>query len=124
MKPADFSGVSSYICDMWQDLTEDIRAKLSAIRNALAFAPPWVISAVLLTSAVVVAWLLHAAILAATRRLLHGRRTYMLSVLNATKNPTRLGLLLLALAIALPTTPLGHDTKAVLAQCVALATIC
>jgi small-conductance mechanosensitive channel len=46
-----------------------------------------------------------------------------MTTLNATKNPTRLGLLLLALAITLPTTPLGPETRTVLAQCLLLATI-
>jgi small-conductance mechanosensitive channel len=47
----------------------------------------------------------------------------LLSILNATKSPTRLGLLLLALAITLPTTPIEPETRAVLAQCLLLATI-
>jgi small-conductance mechanosensitive channel len=108
---------------MWQDLTQNLQSELRAFRNALSFAPPWAVSGVLLVSAVVVAWLLHAAILAAVRRILRGRRPYLLSMLNATKNPARLGLLLLALAIALPTTPLEPETRAGLAQCLLLATI-
>jgi small-conductance mechanosensitive channel len=109
---------------MWQDATQDIQSQLSALKNALSFAPPWAVSAILLVIAVVVAWLLYAAILAAARRLLRGKRPYLLSVLNATENPIRLGLLLLAFAIALPTTPLGSDTRIVLVRCLALATIC
>ena len=108
---------------MWQDLTQNLQSELRAFRNALSFAPPWAVSGVLLVSAVVVAWLLHAAILAAVQRILRGRRPYLLSMLNATKNPARLGLLLLALAIALPTTPLEPETRAGLAQCLLLATI-
>jgi small-conductance mechanosensitive channel len=108
---------------MLQDLTADLQAKLSALRNALSFAPPWVVSFVLLVSAVVVVWLLYAALLAFARRLLRNRRPYLRTVLNATKNPTRLGLLLLALAITLPTTPLDADTRAGLARCLVLATI-
>jgi small-conductance mechanosensitive channel len=108
---------------MWQDLTQNLQSELRAFRNALSFAPPWAVSVVLLVSAVVVAWLLHAAILAAVQRILRGRRPYLLSMLNATKNPARLGLLLLALAIALPTTPLAPETRAGLAQCLLLATI-
>ena len=108
---------------MWQDLTENLRSELRAFRSALSFAPPWAVSFVLLVSAVVVAWALHAAILTVARRVLRGRRPYLLSILNATKNPTRLGLLLLALAIALPTTPLEPETRAVLARCLLLATI-
>jgi len=45
-----------------------------------------------------VAWLIHAAILAILHRLLHGRRPYFRQFSTATKNPTRLALLLLALA--------------------------
>jgi small-conductance mechanosensitive channel len=107
-----------------QNITEDIQSQLSALKNALSFAPPWAVSAILLVFAVVVAWLLYAAILAAARRLLRGKRPYLLSILNATENPIRLGLLLLAFGIALPTTPLGPDTRIVLVRCLALATIC
>jgi len=109
---------------MWPDLTQNLQSELSALRNALSFAPPWAVSLVLFLIAVVVAWLLHAAVLAAVRRVVHGRRRpYLLSILDATKNPARLGLLLLALAITLPTTPLGPETKAILARCLLLATI-
>jgi small-conductance mechanosensitive channel len=108
---------------MWPDLAQNLQSELSAVRNALSFAPPWAVSLVLLLIAVAVAWLLHAAILAAVRRVVRGRRLYLLSILDATKNPARLGLLLLALAITLPTTPLGPETKAILARCLLLATI-
>jgi small-conductance mechanosensitive channel len=108
---------------MWQDLTQNLQSQLRALRNALSFAPPWAVSCVLLVSAVVVAWLLYAAILVVLRRILRGRRPYLLSILDATKNPTRLGLLLLALAITLPTTPLEPETRTALAQCLLLATI-
>jgi small-conductance mechanosensitive channel len=108
---------------MWPDLTQNLQAELSAVRNALSFAPPWAVSLVLLLIAVTVAWLLHAAILAVVRRVVRGRRPYLVSILDATKNPARLGLLLLAFAITLPTTPLGPETKAILARCLLLATI-
>jgi len=108
---------------MWPDLTQNLQSELRAFRNALSFAPPWAVSFVLLVSAVAVVWLLHAAILVVLRRILRGRRPYLLSMLNATKNPARFGLLLFALAITVPTTPLGPETRAVLAQCLLLATI-
>jgi small-conductance mechanosensitive channel len=108
---------------MWPDLIQNLQSELRAFRNALSFAPPWAVSFVLLLSAVVVAWLLYAAILVVVRRILRGRRPYLMATLNATKNPTRLGLLLLALAITLPTTPLGPETRTILAQCLLLATI-
>jgi small-conductance mechanosensitive channel len=108
---------------MWPDLTQNLQSELSAVRNALSFAPPWAVSLVLFLIAVAVAWLLHAALLAVVRRVVRGRRPYLLSILDATKNPARLGLLLLALAVTLPTTPLGPETKAILARCLLLATI-
>src|SRR3984885_14059184 len=109
---------------MWQDLTQNAQAELSALGHALAFAPPWAVSFVVLVTAVAVAWLIHAVVLALVHRLLPGQRPYLRSILDATKNPTRLGLLLLAFAIALPTAPLGAETMSVLAQCLVLATIC
>jgi small-conductance mechanosensitive channel len=56
--------------------------------------------------------------------MLGDRRPFLRTLLGATKGPTRLGLLLIALAIALPTTPLAGDTKEVLARLLGLATIC
>jgi small-conductance mechanosensitive channel len=109
---------------MWQDLTQNVQAELSALGHALSFAPAWAASFVVLVIALVVAWLIHAVVIAVVYRLLPDQRPYLRSILLATKHPTRLGLLLLAFAIALPTTPLAAETKSVLAQCLVLATIC
>ncbi len=131
MKPPEFSSVSNRDPIqrirgnfMWQDFAENIRAKLIEFGNALSFVPPWAVSLIILAGAVAAAWLIHAAILASLRRLFHARRPYLQTVLRATKNPTRLALLLVALAIALPTAPLGPDTKFMLVRALALATIC
>jgi len=109
---------------MWLDLSQDIEAELGTIVRRLDFAPRWAVAIVVLLSAVVLAWLVHAAILAALGRAVRNRRPYLQSVLEATKNPTRLGLLLVALAIALPVAPLAADTRSVIARILALATIC
>ena len=71
----------------------------------------------------IVAWLLHAAILALLERLLRGQ-SYWYSILKATKEPTRLAFLLVAFAVALPTSPLDPGTKAIFARLLGLATIC
>jgi small-conductance mechanosensitive channel len=105
---------------MWQDLQTGLRTLV----DILSVAPPWAASMILLVGATVVAWLCYAAVLAILRRLLRERRPYLWSVLEATKNPTRLGLLLAAFAITLPTAPLDAATKSVLDRLVALATIC
>ncbi len=109
---------------MWQEIAQNIQSKLTELRAALSFAPPWAVSLILLVTAIIVAWLVHAAILASLHRLLHGRRPYLQTILDATKNPTRLALLLLALAVTLPTAPLEPDTKIALVRVLALATIC
>ncbi len=109
---------------MWQDLVQRVRSILSALGNALSFAPQWAVALLILAAATAAAWLLHAAILAVLRRLFHGRRPYLRSVLEQTRNPTRFALLLIAIAIALPTAPLGADTKTVLVRILVLGTIC
>ncbi len=67
---------------------------------------------------------MHAGTLALLDRILRQRRPYLNRILTATKNPTRLALLLIALAVALPTAPLGPDSKLVFVRCLVLATIC
>jgi small-conductance mechanosensitive channel len=109
---------------MWQDLSPNLHTKLTEFSNALSFAPAWAVSFILLVSAFIAAWLLHAAILAVVRRALRGRRLYLRTVLDATKNQTRLALLLVAFAVTLPTAPLGPETEGVFARILALLTIC
>ncbi len=106
---------------MWQAA---IRRIESEIGGTLSFAADWAMSAALLVGAAAVALLLHAAILALVRRLLRERRPFLRSVLGATKGPTRLALLLFALAVALATAPLTADAKDVFARLLGLATIC
>src|SRR5580704_9159488 len=101
---------------MWQDLLQRTQSTLNDLAKAFPFAPPWVLSVVLLVGATVVLWLLHAAFLAVLHRLLRGQRPYLRSVLDRTRNPTRLGVLLIALAIALPTAPIGSDAESVIAR--------
>jgi len=109
---------------MWQDFSQNVQSKLIEFRSALSFAPQWTVSLIILVGAVVAAWLVHAAILAILRHLLQRRRPHLQTILEATGNPTRLALLLIALAVALPTAPLGPDTKFALVRALAVATIC
>jgi small-conductance mechanosensitive channel len=109
---------------MWQNLTQTAQANLNALRNALSFAPPWAVSFTVLITAAITALLIHEIVLVSIRRLLRTRRPYLRSILEATRNPTRVGMLLLAIAIALPTAPLDAETTGVLARCLGLATIC
>jgi small-conductance mechanosensitive channel len=91
---------------------------------ALSSATDWALAAAILVGAAIVALLLHAALLWLARRFMGERQTFLRTVLAATKGPTRLGLLLIALAIALPTTPLAGETADILARLLGLVTIC
>lgn len=106
---------------MWQTITERIQSRFGAMLPA---AWDWATAAVLLVGAGLIALLLHAAILALLRRALGERRPFLRTALRATKEPTRLALLLVALVIALPATPLSGDTQSYLARLLTLATIC
>ena len=106
---------------MWQAIVERIASEFG---GTLSSATDWAVSAAILIGAAVAAWLLHAAILGLVGRLSRERRPFLRSVLSATRNQTRLALLLVALAIALPTAPLGPQTRDVLVRLLGLATIC
>jgi small-conductance mechanosensitive channel len=106
---------------MWQDVVQNIQSKFGL---TLSSAADWALAAALLVGSAVAALLVHAAVLAMARRLLGERRPFLRTVLGATKGPTRLALLLIALGIALPATPLTGDTQEALARLLALATIC
>ncbi len=109
---------------MWQTISQNLQSASQTLGNALSFAPPWTAPLLLIVAATIAVLLLHAAILAVLRRLFRGRRPYLQSVLDATRNPTRFGLLLIALAVTLPIAPLGADTTGTLIHVLAVATIC
>jgi len=106
---------------MWQAAIQRIQG-ISG--NALPFAADWVLSVGILVSVALLAWLSYAVILAVARRVLGERHPLLRSTLNATEGPARLALILLALAIALPSTPLNPNTEGILARVLGLATIC
>jgi small-conductance mechanosensitive channel len=91
---------------------------------ALTSATDWAVAAAILVGATIIALVLHAAVLWLAQRVLGERQSFLRTVLTATKGPTRLGLLLIALAIALPLTALPAETAKVLSRVLTLATIC
>jgi small-conductance mechanosensitive channel len=90
----------------------------------LASATDWAVSAAILLGAAIIALLLHVGALALARRWIGDRQTFLRTVLAATKGPTRLALVLVALAITLPLAPLAGSTASTLARLLGLATIC
>jgi small-conductance mechanosensitive channel len=109
---------------MWQEFIHRMKSAFAALAAALPFAPPWAVSVIVLVVATAAAWIIHAATLAILNRLFGTRRPYLRSVLDQTRNPTRLGLLLIAMAIALQTAPLGTDTRAFVSRLLGLGIIC
>jgi len=91
---------------------------------ALTSATDWAVAAAILVGAAIIALVLHAALLWLARRVMGERQSFLRTVLTATKGPTRLGLLLIALAIALPLTALPAETAKILSRVLTLATIC
>jgi small-conductance mechanosensitive channel len=108
---------------MWQNILQSFQKGLNDLSGTLSFAPDWAIWATLLVGVFAIACFAHAAAISFLDRLFRRRRPYLNRVLNATKNPIRLALLLIALAIALPTAPLGSDGKLVFVRVLVLATI-
>jgi small-conductance mechanosensitive channel len=108
-------------CGMLKNAVERVQNRFGI---ALSSATDWALAAAILVSAAIVALLLHAALLWLARRFMGERQTFLRTVLAATVGPTRLGLLLIALAIALPTTPLAGETADILARLLGLVTIC
>ena len=106
---------------MWQAALEQLRNGFGGKLSPLA---GWAYSAGLLAAAAIAALLLYAVVLVLVRRVMGGRNPFVRTVLSATKGPIRLGLLLMALAIALPATPLDAGTTGILARLLGLATIC
>jgi small-conductance mechanosensitive channel len=109
---------------MWQEISQDIRLQLDRLGLALSFAPAWAISAIILVVAFIAALILHLATVIVLRRLTHGKRPYLRRIIEATENPTRLAVFIVAFAIALPSAPLEPETSHLLVRCLALATIC
>jgi hypothetical protein len=109
---------------MWQNILQSFQERLDNLTDALSFASAWAIWAALLAGVFAVALVVHAGALAFLNPILRQRRPYLNRIFTATKNPTRLSFLLIALAVALPAAPLGPDSKLVFVRCLVLATIC
>lgn len=94
---------------------ERSREALIQIREALGFAPDWIVALIILGLAATLALGTHSLAM----RLLHrifGQPHSSKSVLAAIGGPTRLALIVLGLSIALPTVPLPPETNALLVR--------
>jgi small-conductance mechanosensitive channel len=100
-----------------------IRDAFRDVANALYFAPRGVAGALVLALAALLALVLHYIGVRIIRRLLGEQHGYLRSLLVATRAPTRLALLVIAIFIALPAASFDPDTSSLLERFLWLATI-
>jgi len=106
-----------------QSMLESIRDPIQQLAVALAFAPEGVAGGLILALAVLIALTVHWIAVRLLRPLLRGRHPYWSALLHATKGPTRLALLVLALAIALPSASLDPTISDIVTKILTVATI-
>jgi small-conductance mechanosensitive channel len=105
-------------------MLESIRDPLHKVAAAaLAFAPKEVAGTLILAMAALIALAAHAIGVRLLRPLLNERHPYWSALLHATSGPTRLALLVLALAIALPSASLDPDILDLVTKFLTIATI-
>lgn len=104
-------------------MLESVRDPLQHVAAALAFAPKEVAGAVILAITALLALAAHAIGIRLLRPLLNERHPYWSALLHATKGPTRLALLVLALAIAMPSASFDPDIGDMLTKLLSIATI-
>jgi small-conductance mechanosensitive channel len=91
------------------------------VRGWLAFAPDWAVGVVILALATLLALGLHSLILAILRRTLEYRHAFLRMLINATRGPTRLALIIFVFGAALPVAPFDPQIKGALAKTLLVA---
>jgi small-conductance mechanosensitive channel len=104
-------------------MLDGIRDLFRRLAGALDFAPDELAGALILMLAALVALALHWIGVRLLRPLLSERHPYWSALLHATKGPTRLALLVLAIAIALPSASFGPETGDIITKILSIATI-
>ena len=104
-------------------MTNGLTTLLTEIRDALEFALAWAVAAVLIALAVIVALSVHRIAVAMLTRVLGGRYPVLQRIVTGTRGPTRLALLVFALAVTIPAAPLGDDVAQVVSQLLFVTTI-
>jgi small-conductance mechanosensitive channel len=104
-------------------MLDSIRNRFHELAASMTFAPGEVAGAVILAVAALVALTAHWIGVRLLRPLLSERHPYLSALLHATNGPTRLALLVLALAIALPAASFDPDISDILGKVLSIATI-
>jgi small-conductance mechanosensitive channel len=93
-----------------------IQSVLDAGKALLAWLPNSVVALVMLVLAALIALSLHRMVRKLIRRLLAERYPFAFSIFTQMRGVTRLGLLILAMFVAIPLAPIGADTASWLAR--------
>jgi small-conductance mechanosensitive channel len=104
-------------------MVELIQDALARLRDFLDWAPNTVSGAVILTLAVVLALLVHAAIARLIERLVRRRHPYLAGILAGTRRLSQAALVIAALFIALPVAPFDRETTTTVATLLLIAAI-
>jgi small-conductance mechanosensitive channel len=100
-----------------------IRDPFQQLAASLAFVPKEMAGALILAIAALIALVAHGIGVRLLRPLLSARHAYWGALLHATKGPTRLALLVLALFIAMPSAVFDPDISDLLTKILTIATI-
>jgi hypothetical protein len=102
---------------------DSIRNALTSIKALLAWLPNPAVAAILLALAMAIAFLLHRIVRKLIRRLLAHRAPFVFSIFTQMRGVTQLGLVILAIIIAIPVAPVDSDTAAWMTRLVLIGMI-
>ncbi len=102
---------------------DSLRTLLAEVIGWLAWLPNPVVAVLVVLLSASIAYSLHKTVRRLLRLLLAKRHPYALSVLTQMRGVTRLGLLILAVSIALPVAPFDANTADLLARLMVIAVI-
>lgn len=89
---------------------DSLRSALSALAGWLAWLPDQVVAVAIVALAVIIAYSLHKTVRRLVRKVLAPRYPYVITVIQQMRGVTRLGIILLALSIAVPVAPFDSQT--------------
>ena len=104
-------------------MVETIQGGLTQLRDILDWAPNNLAGVIILALAAVIAWLLQIAVARLVRRFVSQRNPYLAGILAGIKRLAQIGLLIVALLIALPVAPLDREIASAIATALLIAAI-
>ncbi|MGH6788322.1 MAG: mechanosensitive ion channel family protein [Pseudolabrys sp.] len=102
---------------------DSIRSALIEIKNLLDWLPDPVVAVLILTLTLIIALALHKWARKLVRRLMAERYPYFFSIITRMRGLTQLGLMILALIIAVPVVPLDPESRSLLVRLLTIGVI-